>query len=69
MIMMKTESNAAFAFQIESNQILDDLVYAKKRLERILAVMNEPGVPEEDKYKAVVELVWETVDCLDWDPI
>jgi hypothetical protein len=67
--MTNTQSNAAFSIQIESNQVLSDLVYAKKRLERILAVMNEPGIPEENKYRAVVDLVWETVDCLHWDPI
>jgi hypothetical protein len=62
-------STDAFSIQMEHNQLLSDLVYAKKRLEHILDVMNTSGVPEDDKYKAIVEMVWETVDCLDWDPL
>jgi hypothetical protein len=54
---------------MESNQVLNDLVYAKRRLDRMLSIINEPGVPEEDKYKAIAEMIWEACDYLDWNPI
>jgi hypothetical protein len=60
---------SAFSFQMESNQVLNDLVYAKRRLDRMLSIINEPGVPEEDKYKAIAEMIWEACDYLDWNPI
>ncbi len=63
--MTNTESNAAFCFQMEQNQVLNDLEYVKRRIDRMLNLCNEPRMSDEAKYRALAEIIWETADCLD----